>query len=99
MSVIQSLQTLTQQWTNANLIDSTYMGIVRTMSNRNLLSDELLSNKAIICSIHQPPSNVFECFSHVIIMNSGHIVFQGSVEETADHFTRYFKYAAFKCIY
>lgn len=45
-------------------------------------------NKLVICSIHQPSSEVFACFSHVILMQEGRIAFQGSVNEAEKFFTR-----------
>lgn len=34
--------------------------------------------KAIICTIHQPTSDIFELFTHVILMDAGRIIYQGS---------------------
>lgn len=45
--------------------------------------------KAIICSIHQPTSDIFQCFSHIMLMHNGRCVFQGTSQEAADHFTRF----------
>lgn len=44
--------------------------------------------KAIICSIHQPTSDVFQCFSHILLMHNGRCAFQGTTQEAADHFSR-----------
>lgn len=49
---------------------------------------KVISNKAVICSIHQPTSEVFECFTHVILMQSGRICFQGTVDEARSFFWR-----------
>lgn len=46
--------------------------------------------KAIICSIHQPTSDIFQCFSHIILMHNGRCVFQGTSQEASDHFARFF---------
>lgn len=45
-------------------------------------------NKLVVCSIHQPSSEVFACFSHVILMQEGRIAFQGTVHEAENFFLR-----------
>ena len=82
LSVVEALQTLTQR-NQRKPNNSIEMEVIA--SNNEL--DQPILNKAVICSIHQPPSNVFECFSHVILMNGGKIAFQGSVEEAQSFFT------------
>ncbi|KAI8129006.1 Protein brown [Lucilia cuprina] len=44
--------------------------------------------KAIICSIHQPTSDIFELFTHIILMDAGRIIYQGRTEEAFEFFTR-----------
>ncbi|XP_065369460.1 protein brown [Calliphora vicina] len=44
--------------------------------------------KAIICSIHQPTSDIFELFTHIILMDAGRIIYQGRTEEALEFFTR-----------
>lgn len=46
------------------------------------------SAKAIACSIHQPSSEIFQCFTHIILMNEGRIVYQGSTEEAKLFFSK-----------
>lgn len=46
------------------------------------------SAKAIVCSIHQPSSDIFQCFTHIILMNEGRIVYQGSTEEANIFFSK-----------
>lgn len=46
-------------------------------------------NKLVVCSIHQPSSEVFACFSHVILMQEGRIAFQGTVVEAEEFFLGY----------
>lgn len=46
------------------------------------------SAKAIACSIHQPSSEIFHCFTHIILMNAGRIVYQGSTEEARVFFSQ-----------
>ncbi|XP_030386604.1 protein brown [Scaptodrosophila lebanonensis] len=43
--------------------------------------------KAAICSIHQPTSDIFELFTHIILMDAGRIVYQGRTEKAAKFFT------------
>jgi len=43
--------------------------------------------KAAICSIHQPTSDIFELFTHIILMDGGRIVYQGRTEQAAKFFT------------
>lgn len=44
--------------------------------------------RAIICSIHQPTSEIFQCFSQIILMHAGRAVFQGKTEDAFDFFSR-----------
>ncbi|XP_017073110.1 protein brown [Drosophila eugracilis] len=61
---------------------------------RELPTLRILSNspngthkKAAICSIHQPTSDIFELFTHIILMDGGRIVYQGRTEQAAKFFT------------
>ncbi|EDW01079.1 protein brown [Drosophila grimshawi] len=45
------------------------------------------TKKAAICSIHQPTSDIFELFTHIILMDAGRIVYQGRTEQAAKFFT------------
>ncbi|XP_059609154.1 protein brown [Phlebotomus argentipes] len=49
--------------------------------------------KGIVCSIHQPTSDIFLCFSHIIILREGRVVFQGTPSEAE----RDFQEAGFVC--
>ncbi|KAJ6640947.1 Protein brown, partial [Pseudolycoriella hygida] len=98
LNVIRSLQLLANSGYNPSTIPSKTTECDQT----NLLDDvemsvvdqcQTLPNKAVICSIHQPTSEVFECFSHVILMQSGRICFQGTVDEARSFFQR----SGFKC--
>lgn len=44
--------------------------------------------KAIMCSIHHPTAELFEIFTHVIIMQSGSMAFQGTIIEAQEFFMR-----------
>ncbi|XP_055706773.1 protein brown-like [Phlebotomus papatasi] len=43
-------------------------------------------SKGVVCSIHQPTSDIFHCFSHIILVREGRIVFQGTTREAEDKF-------------
>ncbi|XP_067637561.1 protein brown-like isoform X2 [Eurosta solidaginis] len=89
-------QTLPSSNGNSN---STYQNGIEmdTLHAKNIgSSDALLSRyvnsnvhhkKAIICSVHQPSSELFELFTHIILMDGGRIIFQGSSEHASQFFT------------
>lgn len=88
MSVIQALKSLTQQsLPQLNENSKTELFPYLKNSKNTSTTENLLFNKAVICAIHQPPSNVFECFSHVILMHGGHIVFQGTVQQASTYYS------------
>lgn len=108
LSVIKSLKELTQKTqlngagpfamrkklrNSANSEDSLEleMEMLTNGSHHSTLVDKF-TNKAIICSIHQPSSDVFECFTHIIIVSGGRIAFQGTVDEASVLFSRYLYY-------
>lgn len=51
-------------------------------------SNSQMPAKAILCSIHQPTSQIFECFSHIILMYAGRCVFHGTTEDAFNHFSK-----------
>lgn len=44
--------------------------------------------RAVICSIHQPSSDLFAYFSHVILVDNGSIVYRGNVQEAYCEFEK-----------
>ncbi|XP_075168391.1 brown [Haematobia irritans] len=44
--------------------------------------------KAIICSIHQPTSDIFQLFTHIILMDGGNLIYQGRVDEAIEFFSK-----------
>ncbi|XP_055320622.1 protein brown-like isoform X2 [Sitodiplosis mosellana] len=42
--------------------------------------------KAVICSIHQPTSDIFQCFSEIILMHTGRCIFQGNTVNAFNYF-------------
>lgn len=45
--------------------------------------------KAVICSIHQPTSDIFQCFSEIILMHAGRCIFTGNTEDAFDFFAKF----------
>ncbi|KAJ0399244.1 hypothetical protein P43SY_007092 [Pythium insidiosum] len=43
--------------------------------------------KAVVCTIHQPSSLVFEMFTNVAIMSAGQTVYFGPTKQSIEHFT------------
>uniref|UniRef100_A0A1A9VCA6 ABC transporter domain-containing protein n=1 Tax=Glossina austeni TaxID=7395 RepID=A0A1A9VCA6_GLOAU len=57
----------------------------KSLSNTNL---KRRHKKAVMCSIHQPTSDIYELFTHIILMDAGRVVYQGTTEEAKDFFIR-----------
>lgn len=90
MNVIKSMKSLTQTFplSEANtIIGKEEEGLsevdmfMKTDRRHNV-------GKAIMCSIHHPTAELFEIFTHVILMYSGTIAFQGTLTEVQDFFLR-----------
>lgn len=47
----------------------------------------------VICTIHQPQTKIFNLFDELIILNKGHILYQGSASEVISHYAE----AGFPC--
>lgn len=47
----------------------------------------------IMCTIHQPQTKIFNLFDELIILNKGHILYQGPADEVIAHYTE----AGFPC--
>ena len=58
-----------------------------------LLSTVAKTNTTILCTIHQPSSEIFFLFDLIIVMNNGKVLYQGPVTEMAPHF----KIGGFAC--
>lgn len=74
------------------IVDNSHEGLMQAM--KEFPSLNVLNNspngtlkKAAICSIHQPTSDIFELFTHIILMDGGRIVYQGRTEDAAKFFT------------
>lgn len=52
---------------------------------RNLAHGE---NRTVVCTIHQPRSQMFELFDHLILLSRGEVVYQGPVNEVVPYFSR-----------
>lgn len=62
--------------------------VVSALRNLSGVEDERAEKRAILCSIHQPSSDLFQQFTHVIIMQTGKIVFQGTLLEAETSFSK-----------
>eukprot|EP01066_Platyproteum_vivax_P005976 Platyproteum_vivax@DN1835_c0_g1_i1.p1 len=59
----------------------------------SLASIATTSNRAIICSIHQPSSQIYTLINKLFLMMQGHIVYAGKASEAA----AYFEHLGFPC--
>lgn len=55
----------------------------------DLLKIVASSNTVVLCTIHQPSSEVFFLFDRIIFMNSGRIFYQGPVADVISHFSKH----------
>lgn len=62
------------------------MELIPTTESRNARQA-----KAIICSIHQPTSEIFQYFTHIILMYAGRCVFYGTAQQAIAHFSKLVK--------
>ncbi|CAG7692574.1 unnamed protein product, partial [Allacma fusca] len=46
------------------------------------------AGKSVICTIHQPASEIFEMFDHIYLLSVGRVAFTGTVEESLDFFDK-----------
>ncbi|KAL7737634.1 hypothetical protein ACLKA6_007742 [Drosophila palustris] len=74
------------------IVDNSHENLLQSMMELTTLS--VLNNspngtlkKGAICSIHQPTSDIFELFTHIILMDGGRIVYQGRTEHAVKFFT------------
>lgn len=51
-----------------------------------LLKEIARSNSAILCTVHQPSSEIFFLFDQVIFLKDGHMFYSGPVKEMVGHF-------------
>lgn len=47
------------------------------------------TGKIVICTIHQPASNVFEMFDELILISQGRLAYQGPTLASVEYFNRY----------
>lgn len=89
LSVLTTLKNLTKS-KPLKSIDNAEMEIVPKV---RLFEDHVdkgikFKSMAVLCTIHQPTSEIFECFSNIILMHSGRIVFQGPIKEANEFFIK-----------
>lgn len=53
------------------------------------LQDVAASGKLVIAAIHQPSSQLFHYFNHIMLLAEGKLVFQGDKEDATNFFERY----------
>lgn len=83
--MIQSLKFLSQSEFDRNEnIDKTSSTSISSKSFYNAHTQ----NKTVICSVNQPTSDIFHCFTHVILMNHGRIAFQGTSKSAMIYFSK-----------
>ncbi|EDW09473.1 protein brown [Drosophila mojavensis] len=92
-----SFSTPSEESTSSNsiemeIVDKSHESLLQAMKELPTLG--VLNNspngthkKAAICSIHQPTSDIFELFTHIILMDGGRIIYQGRTEKAAKFFT------------
>ena len=62
------------------------MSLVESM---RALADQ---GKTIICTIHQPSSEIFEKFDRLCLLAEGRLAYIGSLTEAKDHFSKYLNF-------
>lgn len=45
-------------------------------------------NKTVLCTIHQPSSEIFDMFNNLILLFEGRVVFVGKSKEALKHFEK-----------
>ncbi|GJQ68199.1 hypothetical protein Trydic_g10750 [Trypoxylus dichotomus] len=64
----------------SGLDSSNAIAIIQKLKNR------VLNEKLVVVTIHQPSSQIFDFFSHVILLGDKEIVYHGTKDEIADYF-------------
>lgn len=91
-SVINTLKYLTETDYSTDETTNTNEGIIVNPDDIELLPQKQcaqMAPKAVLCSIHQPTSDIFASFSHIILMCAGRCVYQGTTEQALIHFSRF----------
>lgn len=86
--VIEALKYLSSQNNETSIIAMDDSTSKLEMSMKTQTSIEKMTPKAVICSIHQPTSDVFQCFSEIILMHAGRCIFQGNTHDAFDYFAK-----------
>lgn len=103
LNVIKSMRSLTKGATASSheVTSGEYIPIAENGADAKVQTDEMemylkttnrrnnMTGKAIMCSIHHPTSELFKIFTHVILMYSGSIAFQGTLDEVQQFFVGY----------
>jgi ABC-type multidrug transport system ATPase subunit len=52
------------------------------------LSDLAKKGKTVICSIHQPRSNVVKLFDRLMLLSEGRVAYYGDAKKAVEHFNQ-----------
>ncbi|CAG2174480.1 unnamed protein product [Oppiella nova] len=75
--------------TNPSIIDEPTTGLDSFMAENivQVLKTMASEGRTIICTIHQPSSQVFELFDNLLLMADGRVAFMGTTGEAKDFFS------------
>lgn len=62
-------------------LDSSHANIVVSCLSQIAGMSQNGQKRGVVCSIHQPSSDLFHSFTHIILMQSGRIMFQGTLDD------------------
>mmetsp|Transcript_110284 Transcript_110284/g.284968 ORF Transcript_110284/g.284968 Transcript_110284/m.284968 type:complete len:1336 (+) Transcript_110284:80-4087(+) len=51
----------------------------------DLLNVQATRGCTVLCSIHQPRQEIFECFTHVLVLSQGRVVYSGPTSQVVAH--------------
>lgn len=54
-----------------------------------IMNNLAIEGKTVLCTIHQPTSEIFAMFSQVILLSEGRIAYMGSTNEALRFFKKY----------
>jgi ABC-type multidrug transport system ATPase subunit len=55
----------------------------------SVLKSMAMKGKTVVCTIHQPSSEVYSMFDKILLMAEGRVAFLGSPEQANDFFAQY----------
>lgn len=72
---------------NAYAVVNTLRELAGFVNEPKLFKRHTTPSKIVLFSIHQPTSDIYHLFTNIILMNSGKIVFHGTIREAQTLFT------------